>query len=84
MFLVREFINNRFGLVFFGVSGFQFSLSFFSEIEFLANDPEFSPTENTIINFLTLGVCMPFILPAYIGLLLYALPSNKLWEKIER
>jgi hypothetical protein len=53
---------------------------FLSEIEFFANDPEFSPTENTIINFLTLGVCIPFILPAYIGLLLYGLPSYKLWK----
>ena len=62
---------------------------FLSEIEFSTpDDPELSAAENKFINtfstILSFVLIIPLFLPAYIGLLLYALPSNKLWEKIER
>jgi len=62
---------------------------FLSEIEFSTpDDPELSAAENKFINtfsmILAFVLIIPLILPSYIGLLLYALPSNKLWEKIER
>jgi len=62
---------------------------FLSEIEFSTpDDPELSAAENKFINtfsmILAFVLNIPLILPSYIGLLLYALPSNKLWEKIER
>lgn len=59
---------------------------FLSEIEFSPpDDPEWSAAEiNTFSMILGFVLIIPLILPSYIGLLLYALPSNKLWEKIER
>ena len=63
---------------------FSFVYPFLSEIEFLADDPELSDAENKFLNIFVIVTMIPLILPAYIGLLLYALPSNKLWEKIER
>ncbi len=59
---------------------FSFVYPFLSEIEFLPNDPELSPAENKFMYFLFFGVCIPFTFPAYIGLLFYGLPSNKLWK----
>ena len=63
---------------------FSFVYPFLSEIEFLADDPELSDAENKFLNIFVIVTMIPLILPAYIGLLLYALPSNKLWQKIER
>ena len=62
---------------------------FLSEIEFSPpDDPELSAAENKFINtfstILSFVLIIPLFLPAYIGLLLYALPSNKLWKKIKR
>ena len=59
---------------------------FLSEVEFSPpDDPEWSAAEiNTFSMILGFVLIIPLILPSYIGLLLYALPSNKLWEKIER
>ena len=61
---------------------FSFVNPFLSEIGFLADDPELSDAENKFVNILTIVTMIPLILPAYIGLLLYALPSNKLWKNI--
>ena len=57
---------------------------FLSEIEFSPpDDPEWSAAEiNTFSMILGFVLIIPLILPSYIGLLLYALPSNKLWKKI--
>ena len=60
---------------------------FLSEIEFSTpDDPELSAAENKFINtfsmILAFVLIIPLILPSYIGLLLYALPSNKIWKKI--
>jgi hypothetical protein len=61
---------------------FSFVNPFLSEIGFLADDPELSDAENKFVNIFTIVTMIPLILPAYIGLLLYALPSNKLWKNI--
>ena len=61
---------------------FSFVYPFLSEIEFLADDPELSDGENKFLNIFVIVTMIPLILPAYIGLLLYALPSNKLWKNI--
>ena len=61
---------------------FSFVYLFLSEIEFLADDPELSDAENKFLNIFVIVTMIPLILPAYIGLLLYALPSNKLWKNI--
>lgn len=61
---------------------FSFVYPFLSEIEFLAHDPELSDAENKFFNIFVIVTMIPLILPAYIGLLLYALPSNKLWKNI--
>ena len=61
---------------------FSFVYPFLSEIEFLADDPELSDAENKFLNIFVIVTMIPLILPAYIGLLLYALPSNKLWKNI--
>ena len=61
---------------------FSFVYPFLSEIEFLAHDPELSDAENKFLNIFVIVTMIPLILPAYIGLLLYALPSNKLWKNI--
>ena len=61
---------------------FSFVYPFLSEIEFLADDPELSDAENKFFNIFVIVTMIPLILPAYIGLLLYALPSNKLWKNI--
>jgi len=53
---------------------------FLSEIEFLTIDPELSDTANKLINIFAIGAALLTLLPAYIGLLLYGLPSNKLWK----
>jgi len=60
---------------------------FLSEIEFSPpDDPELSAPENKFINNLSMifsfALIIPLCLPWFIGLLLYALPSNKLWKKI--
>ena len=60
---------------------------FLSEIEFSPpDDPELSAAENKFINTFSMifsfVLIIPLFLPSYIGLLLYALPSNKLWKKI--
>ena len=61
---------------------FSFVYPFLSEIEFLADDPELSDAENKFLKIFAIVTMIPLILPAYIGLLLYALPSNKLWKNI--
>ena len=61
---------------------FSFVYPFLSEIEFLADDPELSDAENKFLNIFVIVTMIPLILPAFIGLLLYALPSNKLWKNI--
>ena len=61
---------------------FSFVYPFLREIEFLAHDPELSDAENKFLNIFVIVTMIPLILPAYIGLLLYALPSNKLWKNI--
>ena len=60
---------------------------FLSEIEFSPpDDPELSAAENKFINTFSMifsfVLIIPLFLPWFIGLLLYALPSNKLWKKI--
>jgi len=60
---------------------------FLSEIEFSPpDDPELSAAENKFINTFSMifsfALIIPLFLPWFIGLLLYALPSNKLWKKI--
>jgi hypothetical protein len=59
---------------------FSFVSPFLSEIEFLSDDPELSDTENKIGNIFGVVFAITFSLPAYIGLLFYGLPSNKLWK----
>ena len=59
---------------------FSFVSPFLSEIEFLSDDPELSDTENKIGNIFAVVFAITFSLPAYIGLLFYGLPSNKLWK----
>jgi len=59
---------------------FSFVNPFLSEIDFLPSDPELSDAENKILNIFGIVTMIPLILPAYIGLLLYGLPSNKLWK----
>ena len=59
---------------------FSFVYPFLSEIEFLADDPELSDAENKFLNIFVIVTMIPLILPAYIGLLFYGLPSNKLWK----
>ena len=51
-----------------------------SDIDIFVNDPELSTAENKFINIFTIVLLIPLVLPSYIGLLLYALPSNKLWQ----
>jgi len=58
---------------------FSFVYPFLSEIEFLA-DPELSDAENKFLNIFGVVFAITFSLPAYIGLLFYGLPSNKLWK----
>ena len=60
---------------------------FLSEIEFSPpDDPELSAAENKFINTFSMifsfALIIPLFLPWFIGLLLYALPSNKIWKKI--
>ena len=60
---------------------------FLSEIEFSPpDDPELSAAENKFSNTFSMifsfALIIPLFLPWFIGLLLYALPSNKLWKKI--
>ena len=60
---------------------------FLSEIEFSPpDDPELSAAENKFINTFSMifsfALIIPLFLTWFIGLLLYALPSNKLWKKI--
>ena len=68
----KRIYKQWFWICFFGVYS---SYSFFSF--FKANEVNLYPLF-TVIFAITLT------LPAYIALLLYALPSNKLWKKIER
>ena len=53
---------------------------FLSEIEIMPDDPELSATENEFIKIFALVFGALLSLPSYIGLLLYGLPSNKLWK----
>jgi len=52
--------------------------------EFLDYDPELSDTGNKIGAISGVVFLNTLLLPTHIALLLYALPSNKLWKKIER
>ena len=58
---------------------FAFLEPFLSESLF-AHDPDFTDAENKIINIISYLVSILIMLPAYIGLLLYGLPSNRLWK----
>jgi len=43
-------------------------------------DPELTEMENKYINLFAITLHYILMIPAYIGLLLYGLPSNKLWK----
>ena len=58
---------------------FAFLEPFLNESLF-AHDPDFTAAENKIINTISYLVSILIMLPGYIGLLLYGLPSNKLWK----
>ncbi len=53
---------------------------FITEIEIVPEIPEISPAENKIVRMLTIIIGFILSLPSYVGLLLYGLPSNKLWQ----
>ena len=77
----RRLYKQTFWFCFFWFSlFFDLAAPFLSEIEAFVNDPSLSDTENIILNSLGVGVTVLLILPSYVGLLLYGLPSNKLWE----
>jgi len=86
----KRIYKQSFWICFFGVYlAYSLVSPFLSEIEFSTpDDPELSAAENKFINtfstILSFVLIIPLFLPAYIGLLLYALPSNKLWKKIKR
>ena len=72
----KRIYKQWFWICFFGVYS---SYSFIMEVKHLLYALEVSQFQLfTVIFAITLT------LPAYIALLLYALPSNKLWKKIER
>ena len=56
------------------------SYFFITEIEIVPEIPEISPAENKIVRMLTIIITFILSLPSYVGLLLYGLPSNKLWQ----
>ena len=56
------------------------SYFFITEIEIVPEIPEISPAENKIVRMLTIIITFILSLPSYVGLLLYGLPSNKLWK----
>ena len=77
----KRIYKQSFWIYFFGIYlAFCLVHSFLSEIEFVPDDPELSATENKFINIFALVFGILFSLPSYIGLLLYGLPSNKLWK----
>ena len=86
----KRIYKQSFWICFFGVYlAYSLVSPFLSEIEFSPpDDPELSAAENKFLNtfsmILSFVLVIPLVLPAYIGLLLYALPSNKLWKKIEK
>jgi len=53
---------------------------FITEIEIVSEIPEISPAENKIVGMLTIIIGFILSMPSYVGLLLYGLPSNKLWD----
>ena len=77
----KRIYKQSFWIYFFGIYlAFCLVHPFLSEIEFMPGDPELSATENKFINIFALVFGTLLSLPSYIGLLLYGLPSNKLWE----
>jgi len=62
----------------FGVAYF-----FITDIETFPEIPEISHSANNIMVMFGIVITIILSLPAYIGLLLYALPSNKLWKNID-
>ena len=84
----KRIYKQSFWICFFGVYlAYSLVSPFLSEIEFSTpDDPELSAAENKFINTFSMifsfVLIIPLFLPSYIGLLLYALPSNKLWKKI--
>ena len=77
----KRIYKQSFWIYFFGIYlAFCLVHPFLSEIEFVPDDPELSATENKFINIFALVFGILFSLPSYIGLLLYGLPSNKLWK----
>ena len=84
----KRIYKQSFWICFFGVYlSYSLVSLFLSEIEFSTpDDPELSAAENKFLNtfsmILSFVLVIPLVLPAYIGLLLYALPSNKLWKNI--
>jgi hypothetical protein len=62
----------------FGVAYF-----FITNIETFPEIPEISHSANNIMVMFGIVITIILSLPAYIGLLLYALPSNKLWKNID-
>jgi len=76
-------------------SGVYLFYNFFSGVKLLLyalevsqiGSSQFTPIINgftPLLQLFTVIFVITLTLPAYIGLLLYALPSNKLWKKIER
>ena len=77
----KRIYKQSFWIYFFGIYlAFCLVHPFLSEIEFMPSDPELSATENKFINIFALVFGTLLSLPSYIGLLLYGLPSNKLWK----
>tara|TARA_B100000586_G_C19869145_1_gene326051 strand:- start:72 stop:515 length:444 start_codon:yes stop_codon:yes gene_type:complete len=77
----KRIYKQSFWIYFFGIYlAFCLVHPFLSEIEFVPDDPELSATENKFIKTFALVFAILLSLPSYIGLLLYGLPSNKLWK----
>ena len=72
----KRIYKQWFWICFFGVYS---SYSFIVEVKHL-----FYALEVSQFQLFTVIFAITLTLPAYIALLLYALPSNKLWKKIER
>ena len=77
----KRIYKQSFWIYFFGIYlAFCLVYPFLSEIELVPDDPELSATENKFIKTFALVFAILLSLPSYIGLLLYGLPSNKLWK----
>ena len=54
---------------------------FITDIEIVPEIPEISHAANNIVYMFTIIIGFILSLPSYVGLLLYGLPSNRLWRQ---